>query len=145
MKSGPYFHGGAPGLHLNDLILPPRLTKAKSVFIFGGKLTRRDRVYVTDEINGARFYALLAVGGPGSVYRVEPIGLAEEDPDHLPDGSDCRAVEMARVLEVVEAQVTIWDGMLAAEAAHLTNTHGQQVPHGVRFLSTADAPSAEAA
>ena len=91
------FHGGAPGLEENGLILPPSKTGALSTTLqstLDGGLTdiaqRPDKVYLTSDVKLARVYAGMWTdptakaqrAGGGSVYEVEvEDGSLEPDED----------------------------------------------------------------
>jgi hypothetical protein len=74
------YHGGPRGLRR---ILPPSVTGAPSCVDYGaGHVARRDRVYLTTEIEAARLLGAHApFHGPCAVYEVEPEGELEHDPD----------------------------------------------------------------
>lgn len=112
---GDLYHGGVPGLAPGDLLLPPTLSGARSNAEFGAAgACRRDRVYLHADQRHARLFALLCPAGPGSLYRAEPLGSLEVDPDFAGVGSYC--APSARVLEVVEPEVVEWEGINAALA-----------------------------
>jgi hypothetical protein len=73
-----YFHGGNRRLHVRDYLLPPTETGVlgKSEL---NPLCRRDRVYLTRSIDGARFFASAAPNPV--VYEAVPEGELEADPD----------------------------------------------------------------
>lgn len=88
-----YFHGGVSGLYPGDRILPPSITGAPSSLDFAhgmedeaATLVRRDRVYVTTDVETARMWAALHPDGNakrgGDLYRVVPDGDVEPDPDY---------------------------------------------------------------
>ena len=96
MTSGPvYYHGGIPGLRIGQHILPPDVTGAFSVADTSSataeqqavieRVYRCDRVYLTTERGVAELWACLAPEGTpargGDVYRVQPEGDIEPDPD----------------------------------------------------------------
>lgn len=100
-----YFHGGVSGLQVGDFILPPDLTGTEqrlSAYAAPDAKHghRTDRVYVTPTQNVARFFA--AVYPDGAIYRVEPVGDLEPDPDAPGDGLMCA---QAQVVEVVRERV----------------------------------------
>ncbi|WP_043180288.1 hypothetical protein [Streptomyces sp. NRRL F-5123] len=81
-----YFHGGIPGLTAGDWILPPDQTGTTRTLSaiaaeHGGPAyaTRTDIVYVTTGRDVARSFA--AYYPDGALYRVEPDGALEPDPD----------------------------------------------------------------
>jgi len=96
-----YWHGGPAGRQRGALLLPPAITSAPSSSEFGaGEVHRRDRVYLTTTYSAAVLFA--AGHRRGVVYRCEPIGELEPDPDYhgRPGGSvQC---ERARVLRVIK-------------------------------------------
>lgn len=108
-----YYHGGVPGLRPGDLIEPQPMGEGKHL-VDGCPVCearkqgtpsdydqnhRFDRVYVTTDQFVARCFA---AGYPrGALYRVEPVGKLEHDPEH----DDSFAVPAARVLKVADALV----------------------------------------
>jgi len=82
-----YWHGGAPGLKVGELILPPSTTCTSitlGAYMGEGEKARAgyraDRVYVTSLQEAAELYAALYPDG-GWVYRVQPWLPLEVDPD----------------------------------------------------------------
>jgi hypothetical protein len=73
-----YFHGGNRKLHVGDYLLPPTETGALGMSALN-PLCRRDRVYLTRSIDGARFFASAAL--QLVVYEAVPEGEIEADPD----------------------------------------------------------------
>lgn len=134
-----YFHGGVPGLRSGDLIEPQPFDRGAHL-VDGCPVCearrsgtpsdydrnhRFDRVYVTT----VRFIAkCFAAGYPnGALYRVEPLGDLEADPEH----PDSFAVQAARVLAKIDGYVVMsrselrgmarlsvgWDQMTPTERA----------------------------
>ncbi|HWU45708.1 MAG TPA: hypothetical protein VN133_03005 [Humibacter sp.] len=70
------------------------------------KESRRDRVYFTVDRELARVFAAAVsrMTGVSALYRVEPIGEADPDPDFLAVGFQAK---QARILEVVETNITL--------------------------------------
>jgi len=99
-----YWHGGAPGLSVGDVILPPSTTGTPHILCayMGDEGERpgwrRDRVYVTTRREVAVVFAALFLGG-GAVYLVHPSKPLEPDPDS-PDLNTSQACLAARVLSV---------------------------------------------
>lgn len=95
-----YWHGGRPGIPRGAFLLPPSITKTKHCGLYGaGHVHRTDRVYVTTEQAAALLYA---AGWPnGVIYRVEPLGPLEDDPDCSKPGVSFQC-ERARVLQVIK-------------------------------------------
>jgi sugar lactone lactonase YvrE len=114
-----YYHGGVRRLKVGDRILPPAITGAKSMADLTtapdemraqlARVHRTDRVYLTTDPQAARMYAAFHVGGDarrgGTVYRVEPKGEIEPDPDYLPDDGGSVACPSALVVAVVETAI----------------------------------------
>ena len=94
-----YFHGGKRGLAVGGYILPPSETKVPSTPDYGemGGLHRKDRVYVTTELNDAQFFA--AASQKPIVYEVEPQGILEDDPDCRAPGRSY-ACEKAKIIAI---------------------------------------------
>lgn len=101
-----YFHGGYPGLKPGDLIQPPdttgtdrRLSATAAELGAPAHATRTDVVYVTTGRNVARAFA--AFYPDGALYRVEPRGELEPDPDSgIPGLSwQCPAAEVVAVVD----------------------------------------------
>lgn len=97
-----YYHGGAPGLTPGRLILPPSMTSFRDKYaarVRSGSIGRADRVYVTTAVEAAAMYAALYPRwSGGNIYRVEPIGTLEDDPDCDEPGLSF-ACERAKVIE----------------------------------------------
>lgn len=80
-----WFHGGIPGLAPGDRILPPDVTGTDHTLSHVAAAlgmphgTRTDIVYATRIEQYARVYA--ALYPDGALYRVEPEGPVEPDPD----------------------------------------------------------------
>ncbi len=114
-----YFHGGVPGLRVGQYILPPCETGAFSVADCTTApeaeqarleaVHRRDRVYLaTDRRIAMLWAALYPEGTPdegGWVYRVEPEGDVEPDPDYLADDGASVCAPRARVVGIVKTGV----------------------------------------
>lgn len=104
----PYFHGGYPGLKPGALILPPdststehRLSAVSAELGADTHATRTDVVYVTTGRDVARAYA--AFYPDGALYRVEPQGESEPDPDCTEPGLSwqCTAAVVVAVVDPV--------------------------------------------
>jgi hypothetical protein len=135
MGAGPFFHGGTRKLRRGGILLPPAKSGAPSSADFGADgVCRRDRVYVTDDLDQARMFAILAPPkGHGSVYEVEPLGDLEPDPDFRGETGSWQ-VSMARVLRVVERRVTEVFGCGMAEVAAICSSDGDPYPPANRLL-----------
>ena len=138
MSSGPYYHGGTRTLGRGRLLLPPSRTGAPSSADFGaGAVCRRDRVYITTDLDQARMFAIMAPPkGNGSVYEVEPIGALEADPDYS-GSAECFQVPEARVLLIVEKRVEQVFGCGIAEIAAIVTADGDSFPTANRLRGEA--------
>lgn len=107
-----WFHGGAPGLTAGDMLVPAReLSRLPATYAYAreyAELAGGQHVYIVRDARVARAYAGKFPGGPGggAVYRVEPIGPVEIDPDYVHVPKVFGRCGRARVLEVVEERVT---------------------------------------
>lgn len=106
LDAGPFFHGTKAELHPGDLLRPGRESN------FGDRDVA-NFVYMTATMDAAIWGAELAVGdGPGRIYRVEPVGPFEHDPN-LTDtrfrGNRTRSYRSREPLRVVE-EITDWAG-----------------------------------
>ena len=96
---GPFYHGTKADLHPGDLLEPGRSSN------FGARGTA-NFVYLTATLDAATWGAELAVGdGPGRIYRVEPTGPLENDPnltDARYPGNPTRSYRTQEPLRVVD-------------------------------------------
>jgi rifampin ADP-ribosylating transferase len=104
--AGPFFHGTKADLKPGDLLGPGYRSNY-------GEGTTANFVYVTANRDGAGLAAELAGGdGPGRVYRVEPTGPIEDDPNvtnkRFP-GNPTRSYRTRQPLRIVE-EVLDWEG-----------------------------------
>ena len=102
--AGPFFHGTKAHLRPGDLLMPGWRSNY-------GSGRRANHIYLTATREGAPLAAELARGdGPGHVYRVEPLGTIEDDPnvtDKRFPGNPTRSYRTTQPLRVVE-EVTGW-------------------------------------
>ena len=100
---GPFFHGTRADLRPGDLLTPGWMTNYGS-----GRRSRH--IYLTASEGGAPLAAELAQGdGPPRVYRVEPLGRIEDDPnvtDKRFPGNPTRSYRTTEPLRVVEEITT---------------------------------------
>jgi hypothetical protein len=102
---GPFFHGTKADLAPGDLLEPGHRSN------FG---TRREanHVYFTATLDAATWGAELAAGdGRARIYRVEPTGPIEDDPnltDQRFPGNPTRSYRSAQPLRVI-GEVTDWE------------------------------------
>lgn len=101
---GPFFHGTKADRHPGDLLTPGWRSNYGS-----GRQSRH--IYLTAGREGAPLAAELARGdGPGRVYRVEPLGTIEDDPnvtDKRFPGNPTRSYRTIEPLRVLE-EITGW-------------------------------------
>lgn len=82
MTSVIYYHGGVPGLARGQRVLSARLAGVRSTASCGAHgVCDPERVYVTTDRAAAVMFASMHPSGRGRVYRVEPLGRLEPDPD----------------------------------------------------------------
>jgi len=96
---GPFFHGTKADLRPGDLLTPGWRSNYGS-----GRMA--NHIYLTATRDGAPLAAELARGqGPGRVYRVEPLGMIEDDPnvtDKRFPGNPTRSYRTTEPLRVIE-------------------------------------------
>ena len=104
--SGPFYHGTKADLRVGDLLEPGNSSN------YGARKTA-SYVYLTATLDAATWGAELAVGeGPGRIYRVEPTGLLENDPnltDKRFPGNPTRSYRTRQPLRIV-SEVSGWEG-----------------------------------
>ncbi len=118
-----YYHGGVGHLTKGQYLLPPAITRARSLSEFGAAdVHRRDRVYVTTDPHAALLYAAAAPARSAAIYEVEPDEL-EHDPDCNVAGLSfqCSRARIVRVVEVLteEERVTTMQMLQVALEASL--------------------------
>lgn len=105
MDSGPFFHGTKADLKQGDLLIPGYQSN------YGGR-RKASFVYFTATMDAAIWGAELAVGdAPGRIYRVEPMGLFEDDPnltDQKFPGNPTRSYRTRQPLRIVE-EILEWE------------------------------------
>ena len=102
---GPFYHGTKADLKPGDLLHPGY----RSNF---GERSEANYVYLTATLDAATWGAELSVGeGPGRIYRVEPTGPIEDDPnltDKKFPGNRTRSYRTRQPLRVV-GEVEGWE------------------------------------
>ncbi|WP_353352832.1 NAD(+)--rifampin ADP-ribosyltransferase [Intrasporangium sp. DVR] len=102
---GPFFHGTKADVRPGDLLTPGWRSN------YGSRREAR-HIYLTATREGAPLAAELAHGeGPGRVYRVEPLGPIEDDPnvtDKRFPGNPTRSYRTTEPLRVLE-EITGWE------------------------------------
>jgi hypothetical protein len=84
---GPYFHGGAPGLNVGEVLVPATLLGLSYQYFALEHTYDPDWVYVTTDEGVAAAYASRHVTAegrslPGDLYEVQPLGEVHVDPDY---------------------------------------------------------------
>lgn len=125
--AGPFYHGTNATLQPGDLLHPGYRSN------FGSGQTARF-IYLTATLDAAIWGAELAGGdGQGRIYRVEPTGVFEDDPnltDQRFPGNPTRSYRTVAPLRVVD-EVTDWQPhspeALAQMRAHLAELERQGI------------------
>lgn len=103
---GSFYHGTKAGLKPGDLLKPGYNSNY-------GQRSKANYVYLTATLDAAIWGAELAVGdGTGRLYRVEPTGAFEDDPnltDKKFPGNPTRSYRTKHPLRVV-GEVMDWEG-----------------------------------
>ena len=96
---GPFYHGTKADLKAGDLLRPGYSSNF-------GERKRANYIYLTATLDAATWGAELGVGeGPGRIYRVEPTGPFEDDPnltDQKFPGNPTRSYRTRAPLRVVD-------------------------------------------
>lgn len=128
--AGPFFPGTRADLRPGDLLVPGRTTNYGSGKVSG-------HVYVTASDAGAPLAAELALGdGPPRVYRVEPTGRIEDDPnvtDKRFPGNPTRSYRTREPVRVVE-EVHGWEPPAAELIARIRASSGQLAELGIEAM-----------
>jgi rifampin ADP-ribosylating transferase len=105
LDSGPFYHGTKVNLKAGDMLEPGYSSNY-------GERKKANYVYLTATLDAATWGAELAVGdGPGRIYRVEPIGPIEDDPnltDKKFPGNPTRSYRTQHPLRVM-GEVLDWE------------------------------------
>lgn len=106
LDPGPFYHGTKADLKPGDLLEPGLSSNY-------GERKKANYVYLTATLDAAIWGAELAMGdGPGRIYRVEPTGTFEDDPnltDKRFPGNPTRSYRTRQPLSVV-GEVLDWEG-----------------------------------
>jgi len=106
LDSGPFYHGTKAELKPGDLLEPGYNSNY-------GQRKKANYVYLTATLDAATWGAELAVGDkPGRIYRVEPTGSIEDDPnltDKKFPGNPTRSYRTQHPLRVV-GEFLDWEG-----------------------------------
>lgn len=127
---GPFFHGTRADVRPGDVLTPGWRSNYGT-----GRPMRH--IYVTASSNGAPLAAELARGdGPPRVYRVEPLGPLEDDPnvtDKRFPGNPTRSYRTTEGVRVVE-EVLDWEPPDAALVQRLRDSSGELAELGIEAM-----------
>ena len=127
---GPFFHGTRADLRPGDLLTPGWRSNY-------GSGRQANPIYLTATREGAPLAAELAQGeGPGRVYRVEPLGRIEDDPnvtDKRFPGNPTRSYRTTEPLRVVE-EVTGWTRPPAELIRHMRERMAELAELGIEAM-----------
>jgi rifampin ADP-ribosylating transferase len=127
---GPFFHGTKADLRPGELLTPGWRSNY-------GSGRRAKHLYLTASREGAPLAAVLARGdGAGRVYRVEPLGPIEDDPnvtDKRFPGNPTRSYRTTEPLRVVE-EVTGWEPPPSEVVRHLQERMGELAELGIEAM-----------
>jgi len=128
---GPFFHGTKADLQPGDLLDPGYGSNF-------GKRAKSNFIYLTATLDAATWGAELAVGeGPGRIYRVEPTGPFEDDPNltdqRFPDNPtrSYRTRESLRVVGEVEG----WEPHSAEVLQHMQDQLAELEQQGIEAIN----------
>lgn len=131
LDAGPFFHGTKAELRPRDVLRPGRESN------FGDRDVA-NFVYMTATMDAAIWGAELAAGdGPGRVYRVEPTGPFEHDPN-LTDtkfrGNRTRSYRTREPLRIIE-EVADWEGHPPEVLQHMLDKLTKLTDQGVEAIN----------
>lgn len=128
---GPFFHGNKSDLSPGDLLSPGYSSN------YGERATA-NFIYLTATLDAATWGAELAVGdGPGRIYRVEPTGPFEDDPnltDKRFPGNPTRSYRTRQPLRVVE-EVLDWEGHSPEVLQHMLDHLAELKRQGIEAIN----------
>lgn len=129
--SGPFFHGTKADLTVGDLLEPGRSSN------FGERLAA-NFVYLTATMDAAIWGAELALGeGRGRIYRVEPTGPLENDPnltDTKVPGNPTRSYRSRHPLRVL-GEVVDWEGHPPEVLQHMRDHLAELTRAGIEAIN----------
>lgn len=127
---GPFFHGTRADVRPGDLLTPGWRSNY-------GSRRQAKHIYLTALRDGAPLAAELSQGeGPGRVYRVEPLGTIEDDPnvtDKRYPGNPTRSYRTTEPLRVIE-EVTGWEPPPAELLEHLRERMAELAELGIEAM-----------
>ena len=127
---GPFFHGTRADVRPGELLTPGWRSN------YGSRRQSR-HIYLTATREGAPLAAELARGeGPPRVYRVEPVGTIEDDPnvtDKRFPGNPTRSYRTTEPLRVVE-EIQGWEPPPQAMVEHIRQRMGELAELGIEAM-----------
>lgn len=127
---GPFFHGTRADLGPGDLLTPGWQSNY-------GSRRQANHVYLTASREGAPLAAELASGaGPARVYRVEPLGRIEDDPnvtDKRFPGNPTRSYRTTEPVQVIE-EITDWEPPAPQLIQHLRQRMAELAELGIEAM-----------
>lgn len=131
LDPGPFFHGTKADLKPGDLLEPGYTSNF-------GERREANYVYLTATLDAAVWGAELAVGdGSGRIYRVEPTGPFEDDPnltDKKFPGNPTRSYRTRQALRVVD-EVMDWEGHPPEVLQHMLDHLEELKRQGVEAIN----------
>lgn len=114
MDKSPFYHGTKANLEVGDLLTPGGRSNYQEGLVM-------NHIYFTANINGAGLAAALASGeGDERIYKVEPLGTYEADPnvtDKMFPGNATRSYRSSQPLKII-GEVTDWLKLTQEEREH---------------------------
>ncbi len=127
---GPFFHGTRADVRPGDLLTPGWRSNY-------GSQRQSNHIYLTATRAGAPLAAELARGeGPGRVYRVEPLGTIEDDPnvtDKRFPGNPTRSYRTTEPLRVLE-EITGWERPPEEMVQHMRERMAELAELGIEAM-----------
>ena len=129
--AGPFYHGTKVDLKVGDFLEPSHNSNY-------GKGLKANYVYLTATMDAAVWGAELAGGDkPGRIYRVEPTGTIEDDPnltDKKFPGNPTRSYRSKMPLRIV-GEVSDWTGHSPEDLANMQNMIDEARRLGVEAIN----------
>jgi hypothetical protein len=129
--AGPFFHGTKADLQPGDLLV----AGYSSNF---GQRSQANFIYLTATLDAATWGAELALGdGPGRIYRVEPTGDFEDDPnltDQRFPGNPTRSYRTRDPIRVV-GEVEDWEPHTTEQLQHMRDGIEEAERRGIEAIN----------
>lgn len=127
---GPFFHGTKAELQPGDVIAAGYTSN------FGSRRVA-NHVYITATMDAAIWGAELAVGdGPGRIYRVEPTGPIEDDPNLTNtrfEGNPTRSYRTREPVRIIE-EVQDWEPHPPEVLQHMLDRLAELKAQGIEAI-----------